>query len=429
MYGNLKKIVCVYSVILFMSISADYCAADSASVRIICPEGGTVDMVIRNISDNQPAAGGIITWSNLSAGQTGWKRANQYIEISHSNLPQPWGIQLYTDNKNASAIPRYTGTADPAGLVKTDNTIIALPMAWRITDSVIANPPNPVPRSDGSGFSDYMWHFLKDRGTFDDPVTPLDEVFVNGEDYITIWNQTGIACSEGGKSGNPKKAYIYLAANFTMSSVNADYNTSTITIEAFKGISPFPIYLYKDAPKTEYPDEPGATLENHFSPSGWYNYAGQFSVNPRCKEVTPYSGTHCFKITWNGAAGRDGWKWGGIMWLEPENIWDLDGNSPTHNGYDLRGADYLSFMARTNSTNSGLRIKTYLGNNWDSCGQTAPSWRTPALNTSWQQYIISVTGLNMSKVTGGLAIIFADDYDPDPDGCVIYLDDIKFGKY
>jgi hypothetical protein len=814
-YGNLKKAICLLAIALFLSVIADNCIADSASVTLICAEGGTVGLALKNIDDNQPAEGGLITWSDVTAGETAWKIADQYIEISHNNLPQSWGIQLYTDNKNESADPKYTGTANPVGLVNIDNTIMAIPMAWRITDSVISNPiDNPEQRPDGTGFNDYMWHFLKDKkgqvfkqdtirkikfeadyilscqyynegnlahgainNVYGDPTwvvprenamailaliiasdvlgdvkykqkadlaadylinvqesdgawcnqynytsihdpaksptqtaevmmalgqlgykenrynamkegaefliscqdvsnigginhgllgggkdasgiysswrwtsdnsyayqalktaklwaemngdsgfaancaiksgaiiegidnylynpdtgvwhvaidadgVPLDnpdlpadynhnpnwisyspqmlnlpvygvnlpgvgewiknafqqddgsciayswedgdnqsfktrkypgysfqsalcwlklgqnsyadsaiswaensglwqkaqdennivggwvdwteispvsgnkahewerfidtsfyaiacwvggydfniyannsvdygsDPFVNGEDYVTLWNQAGIAWNEGGRSGNPKKAYIYLAAKFTMAAVGAEYNTSTLTIEVYDGISPFPIYLYKDAPKTEYPDESGATLENHFSPSGWDNYAGQFSVNPKCKDVPPYSGEHFFKITWNGNAGSDGWKWGSIMWLEPEDIWGLGGNSPTHNGYDLRGADYLSFWARTDSTNAGLQIETYFGNTWDSCGQTPPMPRTPLLNTTWQQYLIPVLTRDMSDVTGGVAIVFKGNLDPDPDGCVIYLDDIKFDKY
>ena len=426
--GNLKKIIYLFVIATFL-LAVDNCMADTAALSVINAESGTVSVVVRNVSDNQLAPGGIITWSSVSAGVTNWKVANQYIEIFHSSLPETWGMQLYTNNKCASAIPRYTGTADPAGLVNANNTIMALPMAWRITDSVISNPFNPVPRADNLGFDDYLWHFIKDKKTPDDPIIPGDEAFVNGEDYVTLWSQAGIAWNEGGRSGNPKRAYIYLAANFTMSPVGSEYDTSTLTIEAFKGLSPFPMYLYKDAPKTEYPNEPGATLENHFTPSGWLNYAGQFSVNPKCKDVAPYSGTHSFKITWNGGAGGDGWRWGGIMWLEPSNIWDLNGNSTTHNGYDLRGADYLSFWARTDSSNSGMQIKTYFGNTWDSCGQTPPLWRTPALSTTWQEYVIPVMGRDMSDVTGGVTIVFADDHDPDPDGCNIYLDDVIFGKY
>jgi hypothetical protein len=426
---NMKTCMYLFALaaICLAMVSHGY-AQDSASINIVGLPEGDVNVVVRNISNNQPAAGGLITWSNVRAGETKWKLANQYIEISHSGLPQFWGMQIYTDNKNQAAQPRYTGTANPAGLVKTDNTIMAIPMAWRITDSVISNPADPEKRSDGMGFSDWLWHFLKDRHTADDPNTVVNEAFQDGDDYATFWNQAGIAWNEAGRSSNPKKAYIYLAADFTMSPVGAVYRTSALTLEAYRGISPFPIYLYKDAPLTEFPNEPGATLENHFSPSGWINYAGQFQVNARSKEVSPYSGTHCFKIHWDGSQGQDTGKWGGIAWLEPSNIWDYSGNSPTHKGYDLRGADYLSFWAKTNSANTGLQIKTYFGNTWDSCGQTPPTWRAP-ITTQWQQYIISASGRDLSNVTGGFFLIFDAEHDPNPDGCVIYLDDIKFDRY
>jgi hypothetical protein len=416
-YGNIKFFIYLFvTAACLIMVSHGY--ADSASVTVINLTEGEVNVVIRNISNNRPANNGLITWNNIKAGWTGWKIANQYIEISHNGLPQSWGIQMYTDNKNVSANPIYTGTANPAGLVNTDNTLYSAPTAWRITDSIISNPVNPVQREDNIGFTDYMWHFLKDKNT--------PSGFQDGEDYITLWNQSGIAWNEGGRSGNPKKAYIYLAANFTMSSVGSVYQTSALTIEAYEGISPFPFYLYKDAPLTEYPNTRFATLENHFAPSGWMNYAGQFSINPKCKDVTPYSGTHCFKISWDGAAGVDGGKWGGIKWLEPGDIWEYGGNHPTHNGYDLRGANHLSFRARTDSPNVGLQIQVHFGNQWDSCGQTPSMWRTPALSSAWQLYTIPVLSRDMSSVTGGLAVIFDATHDPDPDGCNIYLDSIMF---
>jgi hypothetical protein len=301
-------------------------------------------------------------------------------------------------------------------------------MAWRITDSVISNPANPIQRQDGTGFNDYMWHFLKDRNTPNNPevsIPDYDESFHNGEDYVTLWNQSGIAWNEGGRSGNPQKAYIYLAANFTMSSVGAVYQTSVLTIEAYEGISPFPIYLYKDAPLTEYPNEPGATLENHFSPSGWLNYAGQFSVDSRYKGIAPYSAPHCFKISWNGAAGRDGWKWGGIIWQEPGGEW----SGGVGKGYDLRGADYLSFWARTDSfSGQGLKIEIYLGYPGDSCGVVGRRWVGP-LTTSWRKYTIPVQGKDMSHVSNGFTIIFNDVNTPRGDNrCNIYIDDIKYDK-
>lgn len=437
MYSIYRSVIIRVGIVAVCLLLPGFSYAQNAAIRLmITADGGEVELMVRNISDNELATDGLITWDDVVAGATGWKLANQYIEISHTDLPVSWGMQIYTDNESGLADPRYTGTANPAGLIKVDNTLMALPMAWRITDHLLtgADLTDPVERSDRKGFNDYLWHFLKDKNTPDDPATTdVDESFVNTEEYVTIWNQAGIAWNEGGRSGNPKKAYIYMAAKFTMASINSEYKTSALTLELFDEFSPlFPIYLYKDAPLTEFPDEPGATLENHFAPSGWMNHGpGReiITVDPRCEEVTPHSGEHCFKIQWNGNPGTDGYRWGGVVWLEPEDIWALGGESPTHNGYDLRGADYLSFWARTDVDNQNMQIQTYFGNEWDSCGQTTPLWRSPVLTTEWQEYIIPVLGRDMSDVTGGLGVVFNDEHDPFPNGCIIYLDDIKFDRF
>jgi len=437
MYRSATIRVCVLVVCLLMLSFNRAEAAGDASVRVInTAGGGSVTVKVRNIGDNQLADGGLITWNGIEAGTAGWKISDQYLEVSKEDLPVFWGMQIYSDNKAALADPKYTGTRDPAGLVRVDNTIISLPMAWRITDTLLsgAGLADPVERSTSRGFEDYLWHFLKDKNTPDDPLTLPDETFTNGEDYSTLWNQSGIGWNEGARSGNPKKAYIYLAAKFTMASVDTTYRTSRLTVEAFHGTSPFPIYLYKDAPATLYPNEPGATLENHFASSGWANYNAadpHMSVDAKCTDVTPHSGAHCFKLNWNGKKGADNGKWGTIMWLEPEDIWELGGNSPTHDGYDLRGADYISFWARTDSDDTGMQINVFFGNGWDSSGSThnAFMWMNPPLDMEWEFYVIPVTGYDMSDITGGFAVHFNKDHVPNTNGCNIYLDDIKFDKY
>ena len=99
-----------------------------------------------------------------------------------------------------------------------------------------------------------------------------------------------------------------------MASVNTDYDTSKLIIEAYHdGVSPFPLYLYRDY----------NSLENHFAPSGFMNYNTYYpniTVDSNCTEVTPYAGTSCLKITWNGS-GPNG-AWAGVMWLEPEDLWE-----------------------------------------------------------------------------------------------------------
>jgi len=125
------------------------------------------------------------------------------------------------------------------------------------------------------------------------------------------------------------------------------------------------------------------------------------------------------------------------MWVEPDDILDpaswvggTPGNHSTHNGYDMREADYIRFWARTDNANQGLQIMSYFGNDWDSYGQSAVRWHIPALTTTWQQYTIYIRGdRDSSNISGGLTILFDKDHDPNPNGCKIYLDDIHYGSF
>ncbi len=169
-------------------------------------------------------------------------------------------------------------------------------------------------------------------------------------------------------------------------------------------------------------------LENHYTPSGWLNYKpGVVFVDGRCTD-NPYSGDTCFKIHWTGEAGAE-YKWAGIVWQEPENEW----HGGIGKGHDLRGADYLTFWARTDDfsmvTGKDLQIKVYFGYDNDSCGETIPLWRQP-LTTEWQFYMIPVLDRDMSHVSNGFSIIFNDTHTPwDDNKCNIYIDDIEYGKF
>ena len=248
-YSHRYTIACAYilALCLVFSFNVKTAQADDAraSLRFEVPEDSGITAIVKSTSANEPAADNNITWSNVSAGD-GWKIADQYIEISYDpTLPEFWGLQIYTDNKNKEADPRYTGTGSPAGMVKVGNTIFSLPMIWLIKDTPIL-PNEPVERPDKLGFESYNWHYFKDKSNVDLPHTPFDESFENAEDYVVLWNQSGIAWNEGARSGKPATAYVYLAANFIMASVNSQYTTNTLTIETYKGVSPFPFYVYKD---------------------------------------------------------------------------------------------------------------------------------------------------------------------------------------
>ncbi len=157
---------------------------------------------------------------------------------------------------------------------------------------------------------------------------------------------------------------------------------------------------------------------NRYFSSGWYNGDFNMIVDPSWPE-NPHSGRSCFKVEWTGFTGLDGYKWNGIIWQFPE------GNLGSEDGYDLSGATKLTFWARTDEV--GLKIKFFVGiDGKDSCGEVAIDsvWRT--LYSNWTKYEIDLTDKDLSNVRGGFGFVFNDVNDPDPDGCIFYLDDVQF---
>ena len=243
--GAMKELCIITACMFIFGFNYAYAGGDAAVSVLNTTGSGTVTITVKNI-DGSTSSDGIVRWTGSSAEIGAWRPADQYIEISHSGLSEEWGMQIYTDNKNST--PAFTGKGNPAGLVRVDKAMVTLPLAWRISERLLTPTElsNIHERFDAKGMSDYLWYFMKDKNTKDDDATPEDETFINGEDYITFWNQRGIAVAEGQKVGNPGKAYLYLGARFITSPVGVEYKTTTLTIEAYHGISAFPFYLYND---------------------------------------------------------------------------------------------------------------------------------------------------------------------------------------
>ncbi|MHB9154845.1 MAG: hypothetical protein ACYC5N_04020 [Endomicrobiales bacterium] len=182
----------------------------------------------RTIGTNFPSAS--IVWSGVQLGVTGWKNTNQYVECTLKYSTATWGIQIYTDNKAATANPRYTGTGSAGGLVDGADTTKALPMCWRIVDVTtttytIANTADYAHLYSpdiGDGF--YPWMYIKDKS---------DPDFVNSADYITAWDLRGIHYGEGEWGGAISSNLIYLGADFTNALPLRTYKTSRLIIELF----------------------------------------------------------------------------------------------------------------------------------------------------------------------------------------------------
>ena len=220
------------------------------NVLWVSSQTGTLNVTLKNIVDNSTSTSGQFSWSDLDPvfnSENPWKRADQYIVLDLDYYHTNWGIEIYTDNKGLGADPPYTGAngTDPAGLIDTSNTSIALPMCWGIVNSTFTGSSLLQIRqlSDNklysSGYPAYLW--MKDRHTPTIPYTGTRQ-FVDGEDYVTVWDNRGIQWQEGFYSApndphnlfrTPSPNFIYIGAKFSNAYTQRTYKTSTLTIELF----------------------------------------------------------------------------------------------------------------------------------------------------------------------------------------------------
>ncbi|NQT90692.1 MAG: hypothetical protein HQ558_05510 [Candidatus Omnitrophica bacterium] len=141
----------------------------------------------------------LLSWT-YDAGKS-WKVANEYIEIGYGANLAGWGIQIYTDNTNASADPQWTERPDPAnarpndpaGLIGSTDpnsdgdatdavNFIAIPLAWKSFPGGSYVTPA---YSDGSAFdgsTEYRTNYTEPQErAFGDPAT--DDYYVELYQY------------------------------------------------------------------------------------------------------------------------------------------------------------------------------------------------------------------------------------------------------
>lgn len=156
---------------------------------------------------------------------------------------------------------------------------------------------------------------------------------------------------------------------------------------------------------------------NHYIPSGWMGDYGDIKLNDMWME-NPYSGTTCIRIE-HLSRRSQGAGWIGIYWQNPANNW-----GSKRAGFDLTGAGKLSFWAR--GERGGEIISEFkMGGITGEFSDSAAAGIGPAVLTrEWKKYEIDLSGLDLSHVIGGFCL--STSGDDNPDGVVIYLDDIKY---
>ena len=157
--------------------------------------------------------------------------------------------------------------------------------------------------------------------------------------------------------------------------------------------------------------------DNHYISSGWMGDYGDINVNERSME-SPHSGTSCICITYTPKRTQ-GAGWIGIYWQNPANNW-----GSRKAGFDLTGATKLSFFAR--GAKGGEIVSEFkMGGLTGEFSDSDAAGIGPAMLTNeWKEYEIDLRGKDLSHIIGGFCL--SANADDNPDGFVIYLDDIRY---
>ncbi|MGD9100676.1 MAG: hypothetical protein PVF45_09370, partial [Anaerolineae bacterium] len=183
-----------------------------------------------------------------------------------------------------------------------------------------------------------------------------------------------------------------------------------------------PFWIYKDDDSTC----------NHYSPSGWMGDAetpGRISLAQNWPD-NPHSSPTAIQVVYSEKVAG----WAGVYWLDPDQNW---GDHP--GGYDLTGADRLTFWARSDPATPNAQVEFVIGgigyytpNGDPICSIPNKTYydsvcpkitQTETLGTTWAQYVIDLTNQvplpDLSGVMGAFGWVATDEV-------TFYLDDIAY---
>jgi hypothetical protein len=185
-----------------------------------------------------------------------------------------------------------------------------------------------------------------------------------------------------------------------------DYSIDLLTPEFF--------WIYRDK----------NARENHYVPSGWMGANWDLSMDENWQD-RPYSGNSCIKISYSA---RTAPHWAGIYWQAlPDNWGALNG------AYNLTGATKLTFRARADlvpGQGATGPMSFFVGGIYNANLPFHDAFRSDILSVQltdeWREFSIDLQGRDLSAVIGGFC--WETTQKDNPDGCTIYLDDIRFDK-
>jgi len=157
--------------------------------------------------------------------------------------------------------------------------------------------------------------------------------------------------------------------------------------------------------------------KNHYIPSGWMGDYGDIKMDDGCL-TNPQSGKTCIKIIYTAQAAQ-GAGWMGIYWQNPANNWGT-----LMGGYDLTGYKKLVFWARGEKGGEVIAEFKVGGITGAYPDSDSTSIGPITLTPEWKEYDIDLSRLDLSYISGGF--VFTAAVRDNPEGFVIYLDNIKY---
>jgi hypothetical protein len=157
--------------------------------------------------------------------------------------------------------------------------------------------------------------------------------------------------------------------------------------------------------------------DNHYIPSGWMGDYGDIKLDTGWKE-NPHGGTTCIKITYT-AEQKQGAGWCGIYWQNPANNWGMKSG-----GFDLTGAKKLVCWVRGGKGGEVLAEVKIGGITGEYADTDSTSIGPLTLTPEWKEYVIDLTGKDLTYISGGFC--WAASAADNPDGFTIFFDDIYY---
>lgn len=152
-----------------------------------------------------------------------------------------------------------------------------------------------------------------------------------------------------------------------------------------------------------------------FAPSGWMGDVGAISVDANCK-TRPKTGKYCMRWTYDiSKDAKNGWA--GVYWQFPANNWG------SKKGLDLTGHKRLSFWVRGETGKEVLNFQAG-GIKGEHPDTFMKELKGVKLSTQWKQYVIDLSGRDLSNVSGGFC--WTADSKQNTGSVVFYFGEIAY---